>query len=179
MRETYLALALSLYTISLPTDTLRFEFNRVHNWQVILDGVMGGRSRGEVTYENGLMRFTGALSLANSGGFASVRSPYARHDFSKFTQAIIRYRAEGHGTFALVLEDAEPYYEPKYRYTLPFSEEWQEVTIPLEDFKAFRLGRPLGYAFGPKNKAILRIGLIKADKDTRPFAIEVDYLRFR
>lgn len=178
MRIFFIFLLPSLLAISPKTERLQFEFNQDQNWQVILDNVMGGRSQGEVSYQQGIMRFSGKLSLENNGGFASIRSPYGSHDFANFSQAIIRYRGTG-GEFAIVLEDAEPFYEPKYRYTLKLNEDWQEVRIPLADFRAYRLGRPLGYAFRPKNKSILRIGLIKADKNTRPFTIEVDYLRFR
>jgi len=36
---------------------------------------MGGVSNGELTWADGALVFTGELSLANNGGFASIRSP--------------------------------------------------------------------------------------------------------
>jgi hypothetical protein len=44
-------------------------------WSVVNDTVMGGVSSGELAMEDGLMIFSGELSLDNNGGFASVRSP--------------------------------------------------------------------------------------------------------
>ncbi|MFM1752922.1 MAG: hypothetical protein RL119_1884 [Actinomycetota bacterium] len=44
-------------------------------WSVVNDTVMGGVSSGQLAIEDGLMIFSGELSLDNNGGFASVRSP--------------------------------------------------------------------------------------------------------
>ena len=44
-------------------------------WSVVNDTVMGGVSSGQLAMEDGLMIFSGELSLDNKGGFASVRSP--------------------------------------------------------------------------------------------------------
>jgi hypothetical protein len=44
-------------------------------WSVVNDTVMGGVSSGQLAMEDGLMIFSGELSLDNNGGFASVRSP--------------------------------------------------------------------------------------------------------
>lgn len=44
-------------------------------WRVTNDTVMGGVSSGELALSDGMLVFTGDLSLANGGGFASIRSP--------------------------------------------------------------------------------------------------------
>ena len=44
-------------------------------WRVTNDTVMGGASSGELALSDGMLVFTGDLSLANGGGFASIRSP--------------------------------------------------------------------------------------------------------
>jgi len=44
-------------------------------WSVINDTVMGGVSNGELAWADGVLVFTGELSLENNGGFASIRSP--------------------------------------------------------------------------------------------------------
>ena len=44
-------------------------------WNSVNDGVMGGVSKGGVSRtEQGTMLFSGELSLANNGGFASIRT---------------------------------------------------------------------------------------------------------
>ena len=45
------------------------------SWRVTNDTVMGGVSKGELSWTEGVLVFTGELSLANNGGFASIRSP--------------------------------------------------------------------------------------------------------
>ena len=55
-----------------------FDFRRAgtaDGWRVTNDTVMGGVSNGELAWTDGVLQFTGELSLANGGGFASVRSP--------------------------------------------------------------------------------------------------------
>ena len=44
-------------------------------WRVINDTVMGGVSNGQLAWTDGVLAFTGELSLANNGGFVSIRSP--------------------------------------------------------------------------------------------------------
>ncbi len=44
-------------------------------WSVTNDTVMGGVSSGELAWTEGVLMFTGELSLDNNGGFASMRSP--------------------------------------------------------------------------------------------------------
>jgi hypothetical protein len=44
-------------------------------WGVVNDTVMGGVSSGQLALTDGLLVFTGDLSLENNGGFASMRSP--------------------------------------------------------------------------------------------------------
>ena len=60
------------------SDRVLFSSKRAdagRQWQTVNDGVMGGRSDGRIKInENKKMEFYGTLSLANNGGFASVRS---------------------------------------------------------------------------------------------------------
>jgi len=44
-------------------------------WSITNDTVMGGVSSGELAWTDGVLVFTGELSLANGGGFTSIRSP--------------------------------------------------------------------------------------------------------
>lgn len=51
------------------------DASEVAGWTTVNDPVMGGQSTSEVTFGDGGLRFSGVLSLANNGGFASARSP--------------------------------------------------------------------------------------------------------
>ncbi len=61
-----------------PTSLAVFDFLTAgsgDSWRVTNDTVMGGVSKGELSWTKGVLVFTGELSLANNGGFASIRSP--------------------------------------------------------------------------------------------------------
>ena len=51
------------------------DANAVATWTTVNDPVMGGKSTSRVTFGDGGLVFSGAISLENNGGFASVRSP--------------------------------------------------------------------------------------------------------
>ena len=51
------------------------EENARMGWQIVNDGVMGGLSEGKVEFTGeGIMKFSGTLSLQNNGGFTTARS---------------------------------------------------------------------------------------------------------
>ena len=45
-------------------------------WRIVNDGVMGGLSTARVGRAGEALRFAGEISLANNGGFASMRRPF-------------------------------------------------------------------------------------------------------
>ena len=74
---TLLALCLSQVTVPVEKNVL-VDFGDKQNssgWSVVNDGVMGGRSVGKARLtDEGVMIFSGTLSLKNNGGFSSIRS---------------------------------------------------------------------------------------------------------
>ena len=69
--------ALATSTSSAPTVPPLFDFTTpggVDGWRAVNDTVMGGVSSGELGWSDGMLVFTGELSLDNGGGFASMRS---------------------------------------------------------------------------------------------------------
>jgi NADH dehydrogenase [ubiquinone] 1 alpha subcomplex assembly factor 1 len=69
--------ALATPTSSAPTVPPLFDFTTpggVDGWRAVNDTVMGGVSSGELGWSEGMLVFTGELSLDNGGGFASMRS---------------------------------------------------------------------------------------------------------
>jgi hypothetical protein len=64
-------------------DTFIFDFQTLTNadaWQIVSDDVMGDVSTSDFRLTNGTAVFQGVLSLANNGGFASVRSLPSSHE---------------------------------------------------------------------------------------------------
>lgn len=80
-------------------ERVLFDFDtpeQARQWQSVNDGVMGGRSSGRaaLTSERTL-RFEGNLSLANNGGFASIRTRPSRLPLAGGDVLIVRVRGDG------------------------------------------------------------------------------------
>jgi hypothetical protein len=83
-----------------PSDKpLSYDFGKDagNDWRVIVDGVMGGLSTGNVAVLENSMVFTGSISLENNGGFSSLRAPFGKYDLSDYSAVEIRYHTHGPG----------------------------------------------------------------------------------
>lgn len=81
-------------------EILLFDFgspNAVNQWGAVDDIVMGGISSSRLTWENGVAVFTGEVSTANNGGFASVRSKNLNPPWDLSGYKGIRLRIKGDG----------------------------------------------------------------------------------
>ena len=82
-------------------DTLKvlFDFtgaDAAKEWQTVNDGVMGGVSDGKFKIvERKTMEFFGTLSLANNGGFASVRTKGKKLGLEKGDTLVVKVRGDG------------------------------------------------------------------------------------
>lgn len=149
------------------------------DWIIINDGVMGGLSESSYSFSSNSVIFKGDISLANNGGFASMRTPIAKYDLSEFRDVEIRYRTKGRD-FSLVLKNQRQFFLPNYQYTFNSKpEKWKTFKIPLLEFKETRLSNPTGNKI-PKEilKDIIEIVIILNDKQSGPFEIEIDYIKF-
>lgn len=70
----------------------------VADWHTFGGVVMGGLSTRKMTYDpHGHAVFSGEVSLANDGGFASVRSPLASRGSSRASAYLLTVRGCSHG----------------------------------------------------------------------------------
>lgn len=163
-------------------EILEFDFGvntGGQDWVIVNDGVMGGQSLGNYEIKEESLLFKGKLSLANNGGFASLRSPWSEYDLSGYKTVTLKIRGSG-GEFGLTLQSSSAYYEPTFRYLFTPQDEWQVLEIPLDEFEKTRLGISMGEKLNPKDAdKIIRMGFIKSDKKTEDFTLEVDYLKFQ
>jgi len=161
------------------SDRVLFSSKRAdagRQWQTVNDGVMGGRSDGRIKInENKKMEFYGTLSLANNGGFASVRSRGSNLGLAKGDSIVIRVRGDGR-EYSLNL------YTPRrltaFSYRAKFKtkkNEWIEVRVPLDEFVATSFGRVLrNQALDPTE--VNGLGILLGDKKPGPFKLEVDWI---
>jgi monofunctional biosynthetic peptidoglycan transglycosylase len=190
MRSSFL-LTLSLFCgLSLPAtaapsteSAMRPLFNfegspSEPRWVAVNDGVMGGRSQGGPAVADGQLQFRGVLSLANNGGFSSIRTVGQSFDFSGASAVVLRVRGDGRPYQLRLATDA------RYRgITVSFGGEfateagkWTEVRVPLATLEPTAHGRQLtGPPFDPTK--VREIGLLLGDGREGAFALDVDWIR--
>lgn len=146
-------------------------------WVAVNDGVMGGRSRGGPEVADGRLTFSGVLSLANNGGFSSVRTVGRDYDFSGATAVVMRVRGDGRPYQLRLATDA------RFRgITVSYGGEfptqagqWTEVRRELADLSPSAHGFKLrGPPLDPTR--IRELGLLIGDKREGPFQLEVDWI---
>ncbi|NND98543.1 MAG: CIA30 family protein [Pirellulaceae bacterium] len=160
----------------------RFEFTdkaAVKSWRIVNDGVMGGKSTSQVSVtEDGHLKFRGTLSLANNGGFASVRLSPQQLNLKPGQTIVLRVKGDGRKyTFNL--------YTPERRTAYSFQQdfptkanEWIEVELPLDKFVAHWFGRPRK-ADQLDPEKVNSIGILLGDKKAGPFELLVDSIRIK
>ena len=146
-------------------------------WIAVNDGVMGGRSSGQPKIESGELTFSGELSLANNGGFASARSVGVNFDLSDAATVVLRVRGDGRRYQLRLATDAD-YRGVSISYGTEFetvADEWIEARLLLASLTPTVRGSPLG---GPPLDAsqVREIGLLIADKHEGAFALSVDWI---
>lgn len=146
-------------------------------WIAVNDGVMGGISEGRTEFADGLMRFTGDLSLANNGGFSSVRTRDRSFDLSQADALRLRVKGDGRRYELRLATDARFRRSPvSYRAQFGTAAgEWMEVSIPLASLQPSYRGFALrGPPLDPSR--VEEIGLLIADGREGRFDLLLDWI---
>ena len=161
--------------VSAPVTLFTFDRADEAEWDVVNDGVMGGRSAGVVAVDQGALRFTGTL-VTQGGGFTSVR---ARRAVDLTGQRGIEMRVRGSGRqFEVELDDGARAYGRTVSRRAPFatSAEWTVVRVPFSALRSTIFGREVNAPVIDVAR-IRGMGLYMADGQDGPFRLEVDYVR--
>lgn len=146
-------------------------------WTAVNDNVMGGLSAGGARITDGVLRFSGNLSLENNGGFSSIRHS-ADLDLSRYDGIRLRVRGDGR-TYQLRLHTDARYFGRAVAFSGEFptlAGEWSEVEVPFASLAAtFRGRRMTNYTFDPEQVEL--IGILLADKTPGPFQLEIDRIQ--
>lgn len=149
------------------------------DWRIVDDRVMGGRSRGKMAISaDGILSFSGNLSLENNGGFSSVRSGNVTLDLSDAEGLIVRVKGDGR-TYEAHLSTLARFRGREITFVgmLPTKKgEWTEVKVPFSELEGDFRGRRLEDAkFDPSE--VRRITLELVDKKPGAFELQVDWIR--
>ena len=147
---------------------------------LLSDNIMGGITKSKVEYTNNSVLLSGNISLANYGGFSSIKTKYKSVDLSKYIGIKIKFKSTNQ-KFAFTLEDNQNWTQPNYkREFYPKKDNtWEEVVIYFKDFQEIVIGEPTGNMMKSKSlKNIVRMGIMTYEKKEGPFSLEVDYVAF-
>jgi monofunctional biosynthetic peptidoglycan transglycosylase len=145
-------------------------------WMIVNDGVMGGRSEGQIETTPDGMRFSGHLSLENNGGFSSTRRMLEN---TPGGCSGVRLEARGDGrSFQLRLRQGSSFDGVSWSATFPTDQRWQTVSIPFSKFEPVFRGNKVPQA-GPVDPAqVSQIGFLIGDRREGAFELEVRNMHF-
>lgn len=158
-----------------------YDFDKLEaakNWQIVNDGVMGGRSSSKLTIaDGGIAIFSGDLSLENNGGFASVRSKPANLELKPEQEVVVRVRGDGRRyTFNLYVAQSRMAFSYQAEFETK-KDQWIEVHLPLAQFVARSFGRRVEGSLLDPNQ-VNSVGILLGDKTAGPFELQIDWIKF-
>ena len=169
-----------LSSAAVAQERVLFKFDTVNAakpWQIVNDGVMGGRSDGRFRINPAKnMEFFGTLSLENNGGFASVRARGERFGLQPGDVIVARVRGDGRQyNFNLYAQRNLGGYSYRQSFKT-LKDQWVDVKMPVENFVATWRGRTF-----PNQKLDLSqvsgLGILLGDKMPGPFKLEVEWIK--
>ena len=170
------ALFFSLMMVS--NNPVLFDFSEdssLSNWFVINDGVMGGLSRGQLTITpEGYGKFSGTASLANNGGFTSIRCNLPPTAIGPTAKISMRIKGDGKNYQFRVRHQPMAY--QSYIHDFSTSGEWQTIEFPIAQMYPERHGRRLNMPNFDHEK-ICEFTFLIANKRNEQFEFLIDSIR--
>ena len=142
------------------------------SWQIVDDGVMGGRSDGKFHVDDeGHGVFEGTVSLENNGGFSSLR--YTTGGLEVDNKKFLSLRLKGDGKNYQVRIKGSKFDYYSYIYTISTSGEWQTIEVPLIEMYASFRGRRLNMP-NFSNDNIAEFTILIGNKKAEDFRLLID-----
>ncbi|MDG2013209.1 MAG: CIA30 family protein [Pirellulaceae bacterium] len=154
-----------------------FGQSQAKGWRSVNDGVMGGRSVGQSTINSdNNLEFSGTLSLANNGGFSSIRATGSNLRMSKGQTILLRVKGDGRKyNFNLYSRGNLGGYSFRQSFATEKGK-WIQVSLPVDKFFATWRGR--NYSSVNLNPAEVKgMGILLGDKKAGPFKLEIDWIK--
>ncbi|WP_169331816.1 CIA30 family protein [Robiginitomaculum antarcticum] len=149
-------------------------------WRVVNDGVMGGKSRGELQSTDGFMRFAGGI-VTDGGGFSSIRRAISPGALSGAESITMKIRSDGR-QYQLNFRTDETFRgrSVAYRADIPptAQDEWETVTVSLSGLSTSVFGQDVPAAPFDKTK-VRMMGIILADGQDGAFGIDIARISVR
>lgn len=155
-----------IYTFSTQTD--------VKEWRIVNDGVMGGISKSTLTLTNsGHGQFSGHVSLANNGGFASIQLN-TKIKLSKEIRFIV-LRIKGDGKCYDFRLKSNISQSESYVHQFATSGKWENIVLSINEFYPQFRGRKLNIP-NFNFKSIEQLSFMIANKQEEDFSLLIDWI---
>lgn len=175
MKYLVIFLALSLSNNSSMKNIYTFSGQtNISEWRIVNDGVMGGVSNSSlVLTDAGNGKFSGHVSLAYNGGFASVQLD--KKIVLEEEKSFIVLRVKGDGRrYEFRLKGDKSQYE-SYVHPFATSGKWETIRLPLRDFYPTFRGRNLNLP-NFNFESIAQISFFIANKQEEDFELLIDWI---
>jgi monofunctional biosynthetic peptidoglycan transglycosylase len=141
------------------------------DWEIINDGVMGGMSQARLEADGVGIRFSGTLSTANGGGFASFRG---RVPGLPLPLARLRLTVSGDGRrYQVRLRDSERADAVAWRALFDTGSEPATVELQPGEFEAVLRGRRLVALPPLSQRDISMLGFMLTSREPGPFQLRI------
>ena len=166
--------------MSTSSDDVVLDFNTpaACNWEPIDDRIMGGCSQSQPEHIDDVgLRFTGSVSLANNGGFASIRSASGSYNLGQYTGFIVRLRGDGKN-YKLSLRTDLFFDGVSYQTTFTTRQDsWEEIHLSFKDFTPTHHGIKLSAVAPMDLTDIKSFGFFIADLQEGPFQLDIAWIK--
>ena len=155
-----------IYTFSTQTN--------IKEWRIVNDGVMGGISQSSVVLTDaGHGRFSGQVSLANNGGFASMQlnKRIKRAEDKKFI--VLRVKGDGK-RYEFRLNSEISQYQ-SYVHQFATSGEWETIHLAISEFYPQFRGRKLNM-LNFNFDSIAQLSFFIANGQEEDFELLIDWI---
>jgi monofunctional biosynthetic peptidoglycan transglycosylase len=141
------------------------------DWEVVNDDVMGGCSTARMLAVEEHLRFAGEVSLANGGGFASVRAPLVR-GMEGARGLHLQVRGDGRRYQVRLRADTDSS-SVAWRHSFATDGGWQTIALDLSGFEPVIRGRRVTPAKPLAAADMAWIGFMTAEKRAGGFHLDI------
>ncbi len=171
---------LIILILSLSTDTNMKEIytfstqTKVNEWYIVNDVVMGGKSKSSLLLTDaGHGQFSGHVSLANNGGFASIQLNKAIKIAEEKKFIVLRVKGDNKAyEFRLKSEISQ---SESYVHPFTTSGEWEIIKLPISEFYPQFRGTKLNIP-NFNFKTIEQVSFLIANKQEEDFKLLIDWI---
>jgi NADH dehydrogenase [ubiquinone] 1 alpha subcomplex assembly factor 1 len=175
MKYLLVLLTVGLFAISNMKEIYNFSNqSNIKEWRIVNDDVMGGISKGSLLVTaDGYGKFSGHVSLANNGGFASIQLNTSIELAEEKKFIVLRLKGDGKRYEFRLKGDILQ--SESYVHQFTTSGEWENIKLEIGEFYPQFRGRKLKIPnFNFEN--IAQVSFLIANKENENFELLIDWI---